>query len=164
MFNTIADQIHFHRRKTCARFRMASSTTGRFSSSSSSQRGDRFPSRPGESGESGGSVTLTGGGQRRPDTPHIFFHPATTLRTASRTAASTALISSSVTIHRHTEKTPAFRLPEAPAALPLTAGQNKFRSGSGQFLNGEARCGGSTPPWRLTSNVASRAHPAEHKC
>lgn len=39
MLNTIADQIHFHRRKTCAPVQDASSTTGRFSSSSSSQQG-----------------------------------------------------------------------------------------------------------------------------
>ncbi len=57
MLNTLTDQIHFHRRKRAPRFTMASSTTGRFSSSSSSQQGDRFPSRPGESGASGGSAT-----------------------------------------------------------------------------------------------------------
>ncbi len=43
--------------KRAPRFRMASSTTGRFSSSSSSQQGDRFPSQPDESGASGGSAT-----------------------------------------------------------------------------------------------------------
>ncbi len=146
MLHTLTDQIHFHRRKTSPRFRMASSTTGRFSSSSSSSRGDRFPSQPGESGASGGSARLTGCGQRRPDTLRIFCHPELTLRTASRTASRTALISSSSAILRHTGKTPVFRLPEVPARLPLTARQYQFRPGSGQFLMAEARSGGSTPP------------------
>ncbi len=146
MLNTLTDQIHFHRRKTCSPVTMASSTTGRFSSSSSSQQGYRFPSRPGESGASGGSATSDGGGQRRTDTPRIFCHLVTDARTASCTASRTALISSSVSHFRHTGKTPAFRLPEVPAATALTAGQYQFRPGSGQSLNGGGRSGGSTPP------------------
>ncbi|EFD0486684.1 hypothetical protein FFW72_22620 [Escherichia coli] len=61
-----------------------------------------------------GQQRLPGCGQRRPDTPRIFCQPLTRIRER--------LLRSICRKYRQ--------------RLPLTAGQNKFRPGSGQFVNG----------------------------
>ncbi len=58
MLNTIADQVHFHRRKTCSPVHDGIEHHGQvFVIFIEPAGGDRFPSRPGESGASGGSAT-----------------------------------------------------------------------------------------------------------
>ncbi len=90
MLHTLTDQVHFPAEKRAPRFTMASSTTGRFSHLHRASRGDRFPSRPGESGALAGQQRLTACGQRRPDTPRTSATRQLTLHTASRTASRTA--------------------------------------------------------------------------
>ncbi len=140
MLNTIADQVH----STDENVLPVHDTEHHGFVIHRASRGDRFPSQPDESGASGESATSDRWWSCRPDTPRIFCHPAPTLRTASRTAASTAPFRLRSAILRHTGKTPAFRCYRQ--RLPLTAGQYQFRPGSGQFLKWRRPSGGSTPP------------------
>ncbi|EBT7495480.1 TPA: hypothetical protein JLY35_003910 [Shigella sonnei] len=80
---------------------------------------------------------LTGGGQRRPDTPRIFCHPATdtAYRIAHRRKYSPDFVFGqpfSGIRERHLRSV----CRKYRQRLPLTAGQYQFRPGSGQFLNG----------------------------
>ena len=110
-------------------------------------RGDRFPSRPGESGASGGSATS----DRWWSAPHGYAaHLLPTVTDASYRI-----------VHR-IKNSPDFVFGQPFSGirerhlrsvcrkyrqrLPLTAGQYQFRPGSGQSLNGGGRGGGSTPP------------------
>ncbi|EFY5091804.1 hypothetical protein CYS15_003401 [Shigella sonnei] len=84
-----------------------------------------------------GQQRLTGGGQRRPDTPRIFCHPATdtTYCIAHRIKnCPDFVLCQPLTGIRERHLRSVCR--KYRQRLPLTAGQNKFRSGSGQFLNG----------------------------
>ncbi len=72
--STLTDQIHFHRRKRAPRFRMASSTTGRFRRLHRASRVIAFLHHRAKAARLAGQQRLTGGGQRRTDTPRIFCH------------------------------------------------------------------------------------------
>ncbi|ECT9315902.1 hypothetical protein CFF58_20675 [Salmonella enterica subsp. enterica serovar Typhimurium] len=78
MFNTIADQIHFHRRKTCAPVQDGVKHHGQVFVVFIEPAGViAFLHNQAKAARLAGQQRLTGCGQRRPDTPRIFCHPAT---------------------------------------------------------------------------------------
>ncbi len=125
MLNTIADRVHFHRRKNVLPgFTMASRHHGQvFVIFIEPAGGDRFPSRPGRKRRVWRvSNVLTGGGQRRTDTPRIFCHLVTdaSYRIVHRIKNSPDFVFGQP-FSGIRERLPAFRLPEVPAATaPLS--------------------------------------------
>ncbi|EFB4097259.1 TPA: hypothetical protein IG290_004285 [Escherichia coli] len=78
MLNTIADQVHFHRRKTCATVQDGIEYLGQIFVIFIKPAGViAFLHDQAKAAGLAGQQRLPGCGQRRPDTPCIFCHPAT---------------------------------------------------------------------------------------
>ncbi|PZY00360.1 hypothetical protein DIV31_27445, partial [Escherichia coli] len=78
MLNTIADQIHFHRRKTSAPVQDGIEHHGQVFVVFIEPAGViAFLHNQTKAARLAGQQRLTGGSQRRTDTPRIFCHPAT---------------------------------------------------------------------------------------
>ncbi|EGD9318860.1 hypothetical protein DN647_24130, partial [Shigella sonnei] len=78
MLNTIADQVHFHRRKTCSPVHDSIEHHGQVFVIFIEPAGViAFLHNQTKAARLASQQRLTGGGQRRPDTPRIFCHPAT---------------------------------------------------------------------------------------
>ncbi|EHA9184946.1 hypothetical protein ABO02_002755 [Salmonella enterica subsp. enterica serovar Shubra] len=141
MLNTIADQVHFHRRKTCSPVHDGIEHHGQvFVIFIEPAEVIAFLHNQTKAARLASQQRLTGGGQRRPDTPRIVCHLVT---------------DASYCIAHRIKNCPDFVFGQPLTGirerhlrsvcrkyrqrLPLTAGQNKFRSGSGQFLNGRGQ-------------------------
>ncbi|GHK39007.1 hypothetical protein ECZU06_61320 [Escherichia coli] len=75
MLNTIADQIHFHRRKTCSPVQDGIEHHGQIFVIFIKPAGMiAFLHNQTKAARLAGQQRLTGGGQRRPDTPRIVCH------------------------------------------------------------------------------------------
>ena len=78
MLNTIADQVHFHRRKTCAPVQDGIEHNGQIIVVFIEPAGViAFLHHQTEAARLAGQQRLTGCDQRRPDTPRIFCHLVT---------------------------------------------------------------------------------------
>ncbi|EEW4359783.1 hypothetical protein D9M08_19465 [Escherichia albertii] len=78
MLNTIADQVHFHRRKTCSTVHDGIEHHGQVFIVFIEPAGViAFLHDQAKAARLAGQQRLTACGQRRPDTPRIFCHPAT---------------------------------------------------------------------------------------
>ena len=78
MLNTIADQVHFHRRKTCSPVQDGIEHHGQvFVIFIEPARVIAFLHDQAKAARLADQQRLTGGGQRRPDTPRIFCHLVT---------------------------------------------------------------------------------------
>ncbi|EAW8372940.1 hypothetical protein FJC61_21620 [Escherichia coli] len=138
MLNTIADQIHFHRRKTCAPVQDGIEHHRQVFVVFIEPAGViAFLHHQAKAAGLAGQQRLTTCGQRRPDTPCIFCHPATdsAYRIAYRRKYSPDfLLRQPFTRIREKHLRSVCR--KYRQRLPLTAGQYQFRPGSGQFVNG----------------------------
>ncbi|PDN00188.1 hypothetical protein AWE17_25780, partial [Escherichia coli] len=78
MLHTLTDQVHFHRGKTCATVQNGIEHHGQIFVIFIKPAGViAFLHNQTKAARLAGQQRLTGGGQRRPDTPCIFCHPAT---------------------------------------------------------------------------------------
>ncbi|EDB2552342.1 hypothetical protein F9D46_24605, partial [Salmonella enterica] len=78
MLHTTTDQIHFHRRKTCAPLHNGIEHSGQIFIVFIEPAGVvAFLHNQTKAARLAGQQRLTGRGQRRPDTPRIFCHPVT---------------------------------------------------------------------------------------
>ena len=138
MLNTIADQIHFHRRKTCSPVQDGIEHHGQVFIVFIEPAGViAFLHDKAKAARLAGQQRLTACGQRHPDTPRIFCHLATDTAYCIAHRIKNCpdfVFGQPFTGIRERHLRSVCR--KYRQRLPLTAGQNKFRSGSGQFLNG----------------------------
>ncbi|CSI34890.1 Uncharacterised protein [Shigella sonnei] len=138
MLHTLTDQVHFHRRKTSAPVQDGIEHHGQVFVVFIEPAGViAFLHNQAKAARLAGQQRLTGCGQRRPDTPRIFCHPATDTAycIAHRIKNCPDFVFGqpfSGIRERHLRSV----CRKYRQRLPLTAGQNKFRPGSGQFVNG----------------------------
>ncbi|CST75681.1 Uncharacterised protein [Shigella sonnei] len=141
MFNTIADQIHFHRRKTCAPVQDGVEHHGQVFVVLIEPAGViALLHDQAKAARLAGQQRLTGGGQRRTDTPRIFCHLVTDTAYCIAYRIKNGpdfVFGQPLTGIRERHLRSVCR--KYRQRLPLTAGQNKFRPGSGQFLNGRGQ-------------------------
>ncbi|CAM8531877.1 hypothetical protein ESCOMM140B_22165 [Escherichia coli] len=138
MLNTLTDQIHFHRRKTCSPVHDGIEHHGQVFVIFIEPAGViAFLHDQAKAARLAGQQRLTGGGQRRTDTPRIFCHLVTdaSYRIVHRIKNSPDFVFGqpfSGIRERHLRSV----CRKYRQRLPLTAGQYQFRPGSGQSLNG----------------------------